>query len=385
MALETIAYGIGKDATPPEVEAERRIANSTADLARGIKNDQVERVVYGERTVEVPTIDHRALGRPTDPQYERNKASVVTRLKAIGVSTATVFNFLPWILRSDSLLGPSKVARIMPPKDSEDYGVYVFDAPYIEPGRRGADSPLLATEWHPIQMAQEFSKINVGVFSFMGIPQDAKNPDWLNRKSTEEQHGGLTYGAAMELASQAAIRWMQEQLRHGNERHQLNLPTTLPQKASARRLYHLGAIEALPLWVEIQRDVMIKITKCPNCQKPCEPGAASCTTPNCAYIINPRKAFEIGAIAEDHLSLERLTRAEVTEMGISDYVAETIDEKKFRVEIKGMKPISIAAMRLLDADDQVKANQRREDLLAAMKAFKEGMMGANPVPAEESK
>ena len=369
MALESLSYGLTKESTPPEVEHERTLANKQADISRGIKNDRVERVVYGERTVEIPTIDHKAMGRPTDPQYERNKQSVVNRLKAIGVSTATVVNFLPWPLRTDSLLGPSRVARIPAPKDGEDYGIYVFDEPYIEPGRRGADSPLLATEWHPIQMANEFPAINHGgVFSFMGIPSDLHDDKFLDRKSSEEQHHGLTYRAALEEARLSGIKWMQEQLRHGKERDQMKLPTTIPQKASARRLYHLGAIKELPTWVEIERDVMIKITMCPKCQKPCEPNAATCTSANCGYIINPRLAYQIGAIGEEDLSLERLTRAEVTEMGISDYVAETIEEKKMRLQVGGIKPVSLAAMRLMDAQDQVRAQERRADLLAAIEA-----------------
>jgi hypothetical protein len=139
----------------------------------------------------------------------------------------------------------------------------------------------------------------------------------------------------------------------------------------------------LPLFVEIVRDLDVKITMCPQCQKPCEPNAASCSNPGCGgingpYIINPRIAYEIQAIGEDHVALERLTRDTVKEMGISDYVAETIEEKKMRLQVGGAKPVSLAAMRLMDAKDQVEAMKRREDLLALVEAFKQAPKPESP-------
>jgi hypothetical protein len=81
----------------------------------------------------------------------------------------------------------------------------------------------------------------------------------------------------------------------------------------------------------------------------------------CGYIIDPRRAYEIQAIGEDDLSLERLTRADVTEMGITDYVAETIDEKRSRLEIGAPKPLSIAAMRLQASEMQYQDSQRNQN------------------------
>ena len=103
----------------------------------------------------------------------------------------------------------------------------------------------------------------------------------------------------------------------------------------------------------------MKIPTCPKCQKPSEPGAPSCTNAGCGYIIDPRKAYEISAIGEDHLSLERLTRADVKEMGISDYVAETVDEKHDRLMAGLPKPLSLAAMRLKDAEDDYQNSRQR--------------------------
>jgi hypothetical protein len=383
MALEKLAYGTSLQDTPAEVTAERAAAIRT--LPEGVAAGGVsERVSYGDRTIEIGAINHKALGRPTDPQFERNRASVQSRLNQVGVAHATVVTFLPVVLHTDSLLIPSRASngKIGPPKDKEDYAVYTFKDAFIEPGRRGADSPLLATDWHPIQMANEFPKLYPqGVFAFRGIPSDLTDPKWLATVSTEEQHFGQTYGQVMEATRKAAIAWMHEHLRYGNERDRQKQEPTLPQKAAARRLLHLGYIKEMPKWVEQQRDVGVKIPVCPKCQKPSEPGAPSCTNAGCGYIIDPRKAYEISAVGEDDLSMERLTRKEVEEMGISAYVAETIDEKKARMSAGLPKPLSLAAMRLKDAEDQYQ-DQRSH---AAMTAVGEAVAKSVVKPEKAAK
>ena len=248
MALEKLAYGAKLADTPAEVAEERTTAGEVIAKAQGVGGVS-ERVSYGDRTVEIGAINHKALGRPTDPQFERNRASVQSRLRAVGVSKATVVSFLPIVLHTDSLLIPSRQSngKIGPPKDAEDFSTFTFDEAFIEPGRRGADSPLLATDWHPIQMANEFPKLYPqGVFSFLGIPSDLTDPNWLKRKSTEEQHAGQTYGQVFESCRKQAVAWMQEHLRYGNERDRQKQEPTLPQKASARRLLHLGFIKEMP-------------------------------------------------------------------------------------------------------------------------------------------
>jgi hypothetical protein len=375
MALEKLAYGTALADTPAEVTAERAAAVASLPEARAAGGVS-ERVTFGTREIEIGAINHKALGRPTDPQYERNRASVQSRLNQVGVALSTVVSFLPIVLHTDSLLHPSRESngKIGPPKDGQDYAVYVFDEAFIEPGRRGADAPLTATDWHPIQMANEFPKLYPqGVFAFRGIPADLTDPKWLATKSTEEGHAGKTYGQVMEDTRKAAVGWMQEHLRHGNERDRQKQEPTMPQKASARRLLHLGYIKEMPKWVEQQRDTGVKIPVCSKCQKPSEPGAPSCTNAGCGYIIDPRKAYEISAIGEDHASLERLTRKEVEEMGISAYVAETIDEKPDRLSVGLPKPLSAAAMRLKDAEDEYQASRQNAQANLAAAAVGEAV------------
>lgn len=345
-----------------ETAQERAII--TKDRSAAIRSGEVQRITYLDRTVEVPTIDHAALGRPVDKQFERNKQSVETRLRAIGVLTATVVNCLPLLLVSDSTLHPLKPtqARIPAPKDVQDYATFIFADAHIEPTRQGIDSPLIAWEYHPIELAGEFSRLYPkGVMTFIGIPSDLLDPAFLAKKSPEVQHHGKTYGQILEETKAGAVEWMQANLNAGNEDDRLRRNPAPKAKASARRLKALNLIAEMPNWVEKQKDVSVRIPNCPNCQKPCEPGAATCTNGNCNFIIDPKKAYEIGAIAEDHPALERLTRKEVTEMGISDYVAETREEKQERLKTPGAKkPLSEAAQRIQETEDEVRAGERQE-------------------------
>ena len=384
MALEKLAYGASLQDTPAEVTAERASVVASTPQGQALAGVS-ERVTFGTREIEIGAINHKLLGRPTDPQFDRNKASVQARLNQVGVAWATVVTFLPIVLHTDSLLNPSRASngKIGPPRDKEDYATYIFKDAFIEPGRRGADSPLLATDWHPIQMANEFPKLYPqGVFSFRGIPSDLMDPKWLATVSTEEQHAGQTYGQVMENTRKASVAWMQEHLRYGNERDRQKQEPTLPQKAAARRLLHLGFIKEMPTWVEQQRDTGIKIPTCPKCQKPSEPGAPSCTNAGCGYIIDPRKAYEISAIGEDHLSLERLTRKEVEEMKISAYVAETIDEKPARMSAGLPKPLSLAAMRLKDAEDDYRYGREQAAAEAVGAAVAKVVKPAEPKTAK---
>lgn len=367
----------------PTVTAERALATERQSAA--VRSGDAERINYGGRTVEVPKIDHAAIGRPVDKQYERNLETVKTRLNSIGVHAATIVSFLPFPLKSDSTIDTLRRLTVHPPKDSQDYVTYTIDEAWIEPSRMGADSPLMAFEFHPITLAQEFPRIRPrGVFCFIGLPEDLTREDWRNKKSPEAQHGGRTYGQVFDDTRASGIVDMQEQLRMGNEDSRQKKNPTERSKASARRLKVLGLIKEIPDWVEKQRDVTVKIPNCPNCQRPCEPGAAQCTNQNCNYIIDPEKAYSIGAISEDNLALERLTRKQVDEMGISDYVAETLEEKKKRLKVGGTKPLSLVAQRMQESNDEAAMQQTEHGARVLAKAINKpgGKNGKNEPEAE---
>jgi CRISPR/Cas system type I-B associated protein Csh2 (Cas7 group RAMP superfamily) len=52
--------------------------------------------------------------------------------------------------------------------------------------------------------------------------------------------------------------------------------------------------------------------------------------PNCTYVLDPRAAYEAGDIDVEDVSLKRLAREVLKEMGISELVEETIEERNKR-------------------------------------------------------
>ena len=378
MAKETTpgGYGTALQDTPAEVVRERALAGQIGGPTIGANVSFTVVTPQGLReTVNLPAIDHKAMGRKTDPAFDRSAQSVRGRIRQLGTVSAGIVSFLPVELRSDSYLFPLKVAVIKPPKPKEPYSVYVIDEYFIDYTKQQVDSPTTAFEWAPIQMAGDFSGTNPqGVFIFSGIDTRGKthdqifaetttlleDPAWKAKVSLEPQHGGMTYGEALEAKRQSGIQWMFSQLARGNEHDQQKKRAEWPSKVSAHRLFALGLIQVLPAWVEQHHDLHVRPETCPQCARRCEPGAVSCTNPGCGglkgpYVLDPRKAYEIGAISEEDETLERLSRRTLKEMGISDYVAESVEEKKARLAEGGIKPKSVAAFRVMEAEDMSKS------------------------------
>ena len=397
-----------KQGTPVDVEQERNLAGQEngprvgAEVAVTVVTPQGDREV-----VSLPAIDHRAMGRKTDPDFERSERSVKGRIRSLGTVAAGVVSFLPIELRSDSYLYPLKVAVIRPAKNKEPYALYIFPEYFIDNTKQHVDSPTTAFEWAPIQLASDFSMTNPqgvfvyqGNFSTHGLTLDQirskmtlllEDPAWLASFSPEPQHGGMTYGEALEAKQKSGVAWMYEQLSRGNTMDLSKRPHErpgLPQKAAAHRLFQLGHIQVLPAWVEQQRDLSARPETCPQCARRCEPGAVSCTNPGCGglngpYVLDPRKAYEIHAITEEDKSLERLSRETLKEMGISDYVAESCEEQSARLKQGGIKPRSVSALRLLEAEDQYKSIDATRTGTAIATAVAEGLAGNGKKKAEK--
>ena len=385
---------------PAHIQNERTIANR--EFGPKTSSHMTVDLVTQQGQLEAksfPAIDHAALGRKVDKDHQRSLASVMQRVKALGTVPGVVVSFLPIELRSDSYLYPLKVAVIKPPQGNDPYAIYIFREYFFDYTKQHVDSPTTAFEWPPITMALDFEGTNPqGVFTFSFGPQYKgrtpqeviEDPAWLAMESPEPQHNGRTYGEALEAKRQSALAWMYEKLRIGNETDQIKQRVDLPSKAAARRLHALGMIQVLPAWVEKQRDLGSKPVMCPNCSQRCQPGAISCSFPGCRvagggpYIFDPRKALENGIITEEDESLERLSRAELKEMGISDYVAESREEKDTRRQQGGIKPRSLSAMRLLEAEDQYKAIDATRTGTAIATAVAEAVAGKSKESAKKT-
>ena len=140
---------ISKEATPADVVHERSLANREGGPAIGAEVSVSVVTAQGLReTVTLPALDHKAMGRKTDPAFERSARSVEGRIRSLGTIAAGVVSFLPIELRSDSYLFPLKVAVIKPPKGKAPYSLYVFHKYFIDNTKQHVDSPTTAFEWH---------------------------------------------------------------------------------------------------------------------------------------------------------------------------------------------------------------------------------------------
>jgi hypothetical protein len=337
---------------------ERQLVGSqtvTAALTGNTVGVDRQKVTLQGRTVDVEIalvdrVNHSEKGRPVDKMYTLARNSVVARLNLTKWSQATVISCLPIELRSDSCLDPLRDARVPAVKDGEPYAYLVFKNPHLEAARVGPDAPLSCFDYQPIMLAKEFEAVYMpqgGVFAFIGKPEDVENPNWEHKETWEAlKKRAITYMESMHR--EARQYW--DQKTHYAVRE--------PHRASIRRLHHLGYIKELPAELDKQRDTAVEYPVCGKCQlRQDSPHAIQCQRLGCGWIIDPERAYKNNVIAEDDSALERLTRAQVKELGISAYVAETSDEKPVRLQMGLAKPKSEAVMRLLEQEAELEEEE----------------------------
>jgi hypothetical protein len=159
--------------------------------------------------------------------------------------------------------------------------------------------------------------------------------------------------------------WMMSKIIEANglwnsPNHGLSAAIVDVHRVCATRMYEIGKIPELPPWIQPIRETSAIEARCPTCATIPEMSAVKCVV--CNEILDPVAAFRNQTITEEHESLERLTREEVLELGISAFVAETIDEKPARLAAGRRKPLSIAHRRALneERDEEAKAEAERE-------------------------
>src|SRR6202012_4004007 len=355
-----------------------RVANRMIGETVSVQKVRVTKgsaVIEAEIPLTAP-IDHAKMGRPVDKAYEQNRNMVLNRLADIGVATATVVNFLPFDLTSCSTLDPLRKARVKGVKEGQEYSTYVITKCHLEPAGIGADAPLGCYDFHPIPLCRDFSEsyANTGaVFAFVGLPEDIQKPDWPHRevfnlcKQRAVDYMHREYAGAKALADKKQFGSILESM-----------------KLCTKRLFELGYLKTMPEdIVNRQRDAAVAVPKCQSCQRPSEPNSVRCTNQGCRYIIDPKRAYEVNEIDESHESLERLTRKEVTEMGISDYVAETADEKPARIRMGIPKPLSKPAQRIVEAEEAESERKRKADHRAMAEAVRGAAGKKNAAPVDD--
>lgn len=282
----------------------------------------------------------RAPGRARDPQYEARYASLRNRLSKTGVQPASVLNFLPFHININAAM-PSTRGGVRAPKTGERFAFRTWTEPDIQVMDRG-ELGKEPTDFHPIQIAEAFAfdYPHGGVLVIPGAEKDfEKFEDLIKREESR------------------AIQVMQDFIASGDRKWTQKVLVDIPEKHAAQRLFELKIIQVLPVWVNQKRQLTDIPAACKRCGKtPENRHAVQCT---CGYILDPKEAFERHVITEEDESLERLTRAEVVELGISDYVAETADERPARLKAGLVKPIARAAERVFEAEEKLKRSDKK--------------------------
>lgn len=100
-------------------------------------------------------------------------------------------------------------------------------------------------------------------------------------------------------------------------------------RIAAEYLLHYKILKERPQWTVETRDEGDVQVMCPACGAEPNKGAFQCK--QCGWIVDPMKAYEVGAIDAKDVAMTRLTRDQLNVLGISkEIVPETLDERKAR-------------------------------------------------------
>jgi hypothetical protein len=282
-----------------------------------------------------------AAGRMRDVNFERHMERIINRQRFLPIPPATVFNFLPFKVEVNS---PMQAVRGgVPAADGKlPYATRTWHELAIEPFDTG-DNGREPHEFLPHQVAKAFQDEfpQGGIIWMQGTAEDIA-------KSAEGK-------ARLDKAAKDAVTYMRRQMEQGDRKW--NIPggaqrafITLTERRCGQRLFDLGILKRLPDWVnaEVNLEDVPTIT-CVCGKKPDSRATVRCS---CGHILDVAEAYRRSIIDEESVELERLTRKEVVDLGVSDYVAETADERKARVKAGVPKPPSKVQERMMDAAEQ---------------------------------
>lgn len=287
-----------------------------------------------------------APGRPQDPMYQQRAATMYRRLQHTGTEPATLVNFLPTRLVVNSSMPDLRV--MVPACKLEDrYTAHCWDQPIIEAiMSEGVRMPI---DFVPRQMAEEFLR----EYTTEGGPGGVMIFDGTIAEFEEALEREPKLQKRVEVVEEQAIQWMMLRFQQANNwwntpGHQQAGNIGDINRECAARLKSLGRIGDKTVdWMDIDQSQIVSQIKCPVCTRTAEAGQIACA--NCAHTFDVAEAFRQNMIDETSLLLERLTREEVIELGVSAYVAETSDERPRRLERGDPRPLSKAAQRQVQA------------------------------------
>lgn len=331
MPLETAA-------TLPSLEEQRAAAQSRVPANSFVTSKRTITRVNG-RDVVTGMIDYSLAagrGQAQDLSYLYSLQSMHQRHNDTNITPCTIINLLPIPLVVNSPMEALRV-RIQACMKGDVFTSHTWEAPAIEVEYVG-EGKNMPHDFMPKTLARAFEREYQafgGVFMIDGYPDEKT----------------LNSAKVQDLFDKARISMRSWKLRKVEEANGMwNTMNHVGQagisdihRECAQSLFEEGVLPNLPPWIQIAREQGQVQSACPQCKTIPTAGAVACQT--CHYVLNPAEAFRNSVINEESLALERLTRAEVKELGVSAFVAETSDERQARLEAGLPKPKSLAQRR----------------------------------------
>jgi hypothetical protein len=351
-----------KTKTDYSIEEQREITSGTTGQAAAVSSARHTATREGRTVVFGEYDPGKVRGRAQDPEFDAVLTSMKMRHAKTGISPATIINMLPIPLVVNSPMDKLRVRIPACTGADMDFTAHTWEECAIEVRYigEGVNQPW---DFLPIQLAEAFEMEYYacgGVTAIQGYP-------------TEENLAKPENVERIQASLERMYVWMMSKIIEANGfwnsvNHGMAGAIVEVHRVCATRMFEIGKIPELPPWIQAVREASAIEAKCPNCAVIPEVGAVKCVA--CNTILDPVTAFLKNLITEEHESLEWLTRAEVKELGISAYVAETIDEKPARLKAGKRKPLSIANANAIREEDAAAAAaadaaEKRADAKAA--------------------
>lgn len=350
------------------IEQQREISSGDTSASKGISSARHVHTHQGQTVVFGEYDPGKARGRAQDPEFDSVLVSMKMRHQKTGIQPATIINMLPLALVVNSPMHTLSSVRVAPCLGANlDFVAHTWHECAIEVRYigEGVNQPW---DFLPIQLAEAFESEYYafgGVAAIVGLP-------------TEENLSKPENAQKIADCLERMYVWMMSKIVEANgfwnsPNHGAAAAIVDVHRVCATRMAEIGKIPELPPWIQAVREASAIEAKCPTCAIIPEVNAVKCIS--CGEILNPVAAFMNGTITEEDASLERLTREEVVELGISAFVAETFDEKPARLAEGRRKPLSLAHRRAIEEekaerDAEVAEAEKRAERKAAAEAAK---------------
>jgi hypothetical protein len=291
-----------------------------------------------------PTGKNRRGHTPQEVAFLSKLVASEDRLSKMPDMPVTIVNLNPYNLMVLHPLFDGLVVKAN--KDGERYSALVIRKVKYEVDQ-GLDRNHSPVERWPIEMAGEFTSQYAdkgGVFHFFGDLE--KNPELALTAAFKEAYAiaeTRLIAYCRTLKARADASWNSPNHSGAKDIHPAH-------RQAAKILFTRKLLKELPAWMTGDVDIADVTPDCPSCRTTTKKHQVVC---GCGFILDPFNGFKLGAIDEYHQALERLTRKQLKDLGVSGFVAENFEERPERLEAGLPKPRSkfeIQQQAALDAE-----------------------------------